>query len=73
MAGQQEKELEKLSKMEEEMVKRNSESIQVSQEMKNKLRQVLGDERRFTKLPHVRSRTTQFTGSSNNSTQLVML
>lgn len=38
-----EKELEKLSKMEEEMVKKNSESMQVSQTMKNRLRQVLGD------------------------------
>ena len=54
------------------MVKRNSESVQVSQEMRNKLRKVLGDERRFTKLPQVRSRTSQLTNSSN-STQLVMI
>ena len=55
------------------MVKRNSESVEVSQKMKNRLREVLGDERRFTKLPHLRSRTTQLTGSSNNSSQLVII
>ena len=65
-ATQREKELERLSKMEEEMVKRNSESVQVSQEMRNKLRQVMGDERVYLKLPNLRSRT-QLTGSSNST------
>ena len=44
-ATQGKKELERLSNMEEEMAKRISKSVQVFQEMRDKLRQVVGNER----------------------------
>ena len=40
------------------MMKKNSLSIQMSMEMKNRLREVVGDERRFTKLPQIREKAS---------------
>ena len=65
-ATQREKELERLSNMEEEMAKRISKSVQVFQEMRNKLRRVVGNERVYLKLPSL-SFSTQLTCSTNST------
>ena len=65
-ATQREKELERLSNMEEEMAKRISKSVQVFQEMRDKLRQVVGNERVYLKLPSLSS-STQLTCSTNST------
>lgn len=64
------------------MVKRNSQSVQKSLEMKNRLRSIIGDERRALKLPHVHSRTSslirednkgELLGTSNKTVHMVMV
>ena len=50
--------------MEEELAKVTSQSIQVSQEVRQKYRKALVDERRFTRLPNISSRTANYSDSA---------
>lgn len=54
------------------MVKKQSESMQVSQTMKNKLKSILGDDRRFIKLPSIKSNSSTARGSTGN-TQILLI
>lgn len=62
-----------MAKYESEMLKKSSESLQASQVMRNRLREVLGDERRFTRLPSIQNKGNQSTRGSTGHTQIITL
>lgn len=55
------------------MVKKSSASMQASQAVRNRLKQVLGDDRRFTKLPSIKNGSPSASRGSTSNTHIVVL